>query len=602
MAKKHNIPVSIKLTVSLVIATTIVLVLEAGAYYITEINSINKNTQLLAEVSHKRLSVSLKNSIYENDYESVVDQIKAELYYPNVVGVVVTLPARKKPFVALFKENSTIKQIEDLKLLEKYYSKSGKIFYEANNQQEEIATLNIYVDKGVVADQLWQRIEITAFSVELLFLLIIFVTWYFVKRTIIAPIKKLSSLVDRYKEVRTNRDKTPEKLNQIIEELEHLQIKSCDINNLINSFKRVIVEQHEDEEIFSKLVTAIPDIVVNMDSTGKVLFVNEAGSSLIPEPDKTNEIGTGLFNLCDKYKPSSNPYEPQPPMEFEVQNPSEPKIYEVKRTVLNNINGDKLGYVCVLRDITSRKQTENDLRIAIEKAEELSKAKSSFFANMSHELRTPLNGILGYAEILSEEECSSSLSHIAGAIEKSGKRLLTTVNMILDVSRLESGKMAVYPTNFNLIKIVQESINYMSAEIERKHLNLNESWASEEYTIYTDEKAVYHIVSNVLNNAVKYSNKGTISIRIFDDSQGDNAIIEIEDEGIGIPEDKLDLIWEEFRQVSEGMSRSFEGVGLGLSLSKKFVERLNGTISCKSTLDVGSTFTITIPKQFVPAQ
>lgn len=268
-----------------------------------------------------------------------------------------------------------------------------------------------------------------------------------------------------------------------------------------------------------------------------------------------------------------------------------------------NKDGDITHYVAIKEDITEKKKMIEELIIAKDKAEEMNRLKSNFLSNMSHELRTPLNGILGYAEILTSLlEDAEQLDMVLG-IYQSGRRLSDTLNFILDLSEAETGKIEVSTKDISVVPIVTECIRSFHEDAQNKNLQLETIIKDENIVAHLDDLLLKRIVHNILDNAIKFTKEGKISVEIGKEvvaangetGRGENLYIKIEDTGIGIPADKIDLIWEEFRQVSEGISRSYEGPGLGLTISKKAVELMHGTITVQSNYGAGSAFTVKFP-------
>lgn len=268
-----------------------------------------------------------------------------------------------------------------------------------------------------------------------------------------------------------------------------------------------------------------------------------------------------------------------------------------------NKDGDITHFVAIKEDITEKKKMIEELIIAKDKAEEMNRLKSNFLSNMSHELRTPLNGILGYAEILTSLlEDAEQLDMVLG-IYQSGRRLSDTLNFILDLSEAETGKIEVSTKDISVVPIVTECIRSFHEDAQNKNLQLETIIKDENIVAHLDDLLLKRIVHNILDNAIKFTKEGKISVEIGKEvvaangetGRGENLYIKIEDTGIGIPADKIDLIWEEFRQVSEGISRSYEGPGLGLTISKKAVELMHGTIAVQSNYGAGSVFTVKFP-------
>lgn len=266
-----------------------------------------------------------------------------------------------------------------------------------------------------------------------------------------------------------------------------------------------------------------------------------------------------------------------------------------------NLNSVYIGSVkmllAVIHDISDRKKYEAGLKSAVEKAEEMNRIKSNFLANMSHELRTPMTGILGFADILSKTLEDPEQKEMAEVIFKGGKRLTSTLNMILDLSKIEAEKIEVDLKPSSLSGIIAESIKLFEVTAKEKNLNLSYEIRDEIISL-VDARLLDQVLSNLIKNAVIYTEKGSINVslenKVIDNCE--YAEISISDTGIGIPEKSLDVIFEPFRQVSEGWTRSFEGTGLGLTISKKFVELMNGNISVMSTVGKGTTFILRFKK------
>lgn len=256
------------------------------------------------------------------------------------------------------------------------------------------------------------------------------------------------------------------------------------------------------------------------------------------------------------------------------------------------------------QDITERKLLEierenaqNELLVAKEKAEAMSRLKSHFLANMSHELRTPLNGILGYADILVEKLEDPEVSNMAQGIYNSGKRLSETLNFILDFSVAEADKIEVFFQETKITPVIKGCIEQFEETLKKKNLTLKTEFPVEDVISSLDERLFKRIVYNLIDNAVKFTRTGGIFVKVeHENVEGTPwSVIKVKDSGIGIKKENYNLIFDDFRQVSEGISRNYEGTGLGLTITKKTVELMGGTISVESTLGEGSTFTVKFP-------
>jgi signal transduction histidine kinase len=250
----------------------------------------------------------------------------------------------------------------------------------------------------------------------------------------------------------------------------------------------------------------------------------------------------------------------------------------------------------IIRDITVMKKTEEELIKAKERAEESDRLKSAFLANMSHEIRTPLNGILGFTELLKTSELTDKeQDDYLEIIRKGGDRLLKIINDIIDISKIESGQMLVSISKTNISEQLQTVYSFFKPEADSKRImliNTNESPA-EDTIIDTDAQKIYAIHTNLIKNAIKFTQSGFVEFGF----EKRNAHLEffVKDTGIGISSEQKEFIFERFRQGNDTLTRNFEGTGLGLSISKAYVEMLGGKIWVESEYGKGSVFHFTIP-------
>ena len=255
--------------------------------------------------------------------------------------------------------------------------------------------------------------------------------------------------------------------------------------------------------------------------------------------------------------------------------------------------GVKVSLLGIVSDITKLKQYEKNLIKAKEAAEQSDRLKSIFLSNMSHEIRTPMNGILGFTSLLKEPdlEPEETAQYIA-VIERSGLRLLNIINDLIDISKIESGLVDVRISNFSVNKQLEYLHTFFQPEASNKQLTLTNDPQIQDYQINTDKEKFIAILTNLLKNALKYSNTGNIN---FGYTAKDNILtFYIKDEGIGIEQSKIKSIFDRFVQADNSLASSYEGAGLGLSISKAFVELLGGEIWLESKIDKGSTFYFTL--------
>lgn len=238
-----------------------------------------------------------------------------------------------------------------------------------------------------------------------------------------------------------------------------------------------------------------------------------------------------------------------------------------------------------------------ELTVAKEKAEEMSRLKTSFLANMSHEIRTPMVGILGVAGVLKNESDDVWVQKMSGIILKSASRLMETLSQILDLSSLEAENLKMNVAPFDLINALGEVIELFLEMAIEKDLYIKSDFQVKSLRIVSDERMIRQAFSNIINNAVKFTESGgiTISLDIENNNNCEWAVIKIIDTGIGIKEHDQLTIWDEFRQVSEGWGRNYEGTGLGLTITKKIVDKIQGLVTLESREGVGSLVTLKIP-------
>jgi signal transduction histidine kinase len=225
--------------------------------------------------------------------------------------------------------------------------------------------------------------------------------------------------------------------------------------------------------------------------------------------------------------------------------------------------------------------------------------KTEFLANMSHELRTPLNGILGFAELLEMEIENPEQRAYAQTIRSSGEHLLALVTQVLDLAKIEAGRMDFHPSDVALPALLDEVIAMQMGHAQTKQLQLELERDGLPATVFADGSRLRQVLLNLISNALKFTKEGTVTVR--SQTEGERVRISVQDTGVGIKEEHLQLIFEKFRQSDSFTTRSQQGSGLGLTLAKELIEGMGGEIGVTSAPGVGSTFYVLLPASSVKA-
>jgi len=401
-----------------------------------------------------------------------------------------------------------------------------------------------------------------------------------------------------------------------------------------NSWQNKRAKEHllESERRFSEILRSANLLTVLLDSEGRITFCNEyflkvTGYSFSEIADK-NYFGT-FIEKQDQERTLNAFYEifNQNASREDYDNNIVKKDGELifvawNLILLKDIEGKVYSLAALGIDITDRKKYEvsllqknkiireqnkkyrevnADLIIAKEKAEESEKLKSAFLANMSHEIRTPMNGILGFAHLLQDPELTDDeIQEYLKIIQISGNRMLNIINDLIDISRIESGLITVHPTQVNVMEQMNYIFNFFKPEAESKGLTLkiNNYLTETERYIFTDKEKVYAILMNLMKNAIKYTQNGTVELGCI--KKDSTLQFFVKDNGIGIPNEKLESIFDRFVQVDPSFSSNYEGAGLGLSIAKAYAKMLEGRIYARSELGKGSQFFFEIP--FIKAE
>lgn len=488
------------------------------------------------------------------------------------------------------------------------------------------------------------EVQLGVLATSLVFIFLGFLGSLAIGRIIATPINKLVKSFERVSEgdlkeraeVKSSDElgKLSESFNAMVESLEFAVSELATSNTLIR----------ESEQLYKELVAKLPDFVI-LHRNQKIFLVNDAIKEVMGY-DNEEVLGKNIFDfiapesyeiVAEKNRLRLDGHEVEP---FEIElitkhgtkitgeirgsqifyqrelavlnvivNVTERKKYELRLKEMNNILEQKIAERTIelsdainklQSEIQERIRTEEKLKESEERALESSRLKSEFVANMSHEIRTPLNAILGFTSLLAINVDDPRLNQYIDSIKAGGKNLLTLINDILDLSKIEAGRLDLNPEPVDLRSFIEEIKNIFASKIQEKlidfRLRISEDVPP---TLILDEVRIRQILFNLIGNAVKFTEKGAISLEVDNlftagDRSKVDLIISVTDTGIGIPHEYQTVIFDSFKQHYNQTQRRYGGTGLGLAITKRLVEMMEGSISVESKFGEGSKFTVII--------
>lgn len=394
--------------------------------------------------------------------------------------------------------------------------------------------------------------------------------------------------------------------------------KSNTLESVLISFNDITeqkVKQHkylEANQKYRKFIEVSPDGIAQFDLVGNITYISPKSVELFGLKNAEEAIGTNVLNYIveEEHKKAKVNFQ-------ESVNDTKSNCYrytalkkdrsifyvEINTIRLHDNNCKVYGLLAFIRDVSDKVEAEKALRRQNEqlksakaKAEESDRLKSAFLANMSHEIRTPMNGIIGFSNLLMKKSVTEAQrKKYAEIIDKRSKDLLSLINDILDISKIEAGQVELEKAPFSPERLINDYSLIYKHQLKNSGKNIEFAVSTDANVgdIWGDETRLKQVLTNLIDNSIKYTVKGEIEVGFY--RHENTVLFFVKDTGIGIPQSKQDLIFERFRQVDESLTRKYGGTGLGLSISKRLVNLMGGEIFVESKIGKGSVFSFTIP-------
>jgi|GEM_PF-2758646 len=472
--------------------------------------------------------------------------------------------------------------------------------YETNYVSNEVQPENYYTTAYVVVQMdtyYWSKEflqqSISTFAISAIILIsILMLTLYQVNTWILRPINNIKRQMNKRRLGNTNA-------------MAPVFYKD-EIGDLSNTLNDMILSQEKTENLFQNLINIAPVLIWTTNEDNSHFFFNQQWCSFTKQPQLTYSdwswlkfLSPGIAQYYQSQFLKAQKLRQSLSFECLLKNSKGDNCWMLCQSVPRILSDGRFeGYISCLVDITERKKSEkrlteyaSELAKARDKAIETTQAKSTFLATVSHELRTPINGILGFSYLLQDTELNNEQKDYVKTIQSSTQILLDLINQVLDLSKIEAKKFTLEPINFSLDDCLNDICTLFRPALNQKQLNLN-LWVHPniEHWLKGDVKRLRQVLLNLIGNAIKFTEKGSISIRVSGRNCKDNKyqlFISVRDEGVGISKDDLKRIFETFEQVAY---QNKGGTGLGLSISQSLVKLMGGELKVYSRLNKGSIF------------
>ncbi len=376
--------------------------------------------------------------------------------------------------------------------------------------------------------------------------------------------------------------------------------------------RRHVAEKDELARYNQRLLESTGEGIYGIDTEGICTFMNRAGA-LILGGNPADFLGKDMHQLvhhttadgdpfpltdCPIYKSSrtGDGCRVDDELFWRLDGKSVPVEYS--SFPLKNQNVVE-GAVITFNDITSRLRSRQELQLAKESAEAANESKSQFLANMSHELRTPLNAVIMYSELLAEEAEDKQVPDFIPDLKRirsAGKHLLELVNGVLDLSKVEAGKMELFPEQFEIQAAIEDVVSTVEALVEKNHNTLQVDVDDDVSTMVGDVMKLRQVLYNLISNASKFTENGLVRLHVSRDDANQMVVFEVADTGIGMTQEQVSQLFQPFVQVDASTTRKYGGTGLGLAIIKRFTELMQGSVDVTSVEGKGTTFTVSLPE------